>query len=297
VVELAGRLAQQHAHELKKVLGLPGDQADQARTQLQALAQALHHILSSDGEEGGAVGRWRWRRKGEGLSPEEVSLPPWVVRTPADTDVGGLSWCTRPVGKGVCASGCVGLLHPLTRVTCALTQQAADPGGVAPRSGGEAPDPGSRGQQEGPHQHEPRRHCAHSPRPGTPAGPPWCRALSELVQHVLSFLAGGKVEARRDLGCVALVWRSWRGAAVGEEEWGHVASAVVPAVVRRVSEVGARRCVLERSRCHRDRRAPVGNTWSGHLRVEVEVLYVLGGEPGPRAAAVGQHRRLLPTRA
>jgi hypothetical protein len=55
VMELAGRLAQQHAHELKEVLRLPGDRANQARTQLQALAQALNHILitssSSTGDD------------------------------------------------------------------------------------------------------------------------------------------------------------------------------------------------------------------------------------------------------
>jgi hypothetical protein len=57
VMELAGRLAQEHAQELKEVLRLPGEQANQARTQLQALAQAVHHILSTsrsivDGKEG-----------------------------------------------------------------------------------------------------------------------------------------------------------------------------------------------------------------------------------------------------
>jgi hypothetical protein len=55
-MELAGRLAQQHAQELKEVLRLEGDRANQARTQLQALAEALHHILStstssSEGED------------------------------------------------------------------------------------------------------------------------------------------------------------------------------------------------------------------------------------------------------
>jgi hypothetical protein len=47
VMELAGRLAQQHAQELVEVLRLPGDHASQARTKLQALAQALHHILNT----------------------------------------------------------------------------------------------------------------------------------------------------------------------------------------------------------------------------------------------------------
>jgi hypothetical protein len=44
---------------------------------------------------------------------------------------------------------------------------------------------------------------------------------------------------------------------------------------RRVSEVGARRCVLERGHCHRDQRAWVGGTWWGHLRLQVEVWDML----------------------
>jgi hypothetical protein len=39
VMELAGRLAQQHAQELVEVLRVPGDQASQARTNLQGLAR------------------------------------------------------------------------------------------------------------------------------------------------------------------------------------------------------------------------------------------------------------------
>jgi hypothetical protein len=53
VMDLAGRLAQHHAQELKEVLRVPGDQAKQARTQLQALVEALHHILSITSEEEG----------------------------------------------------------------------------------------------------------------------------------------------------------------------------------------------------------------------------------------------------
>jgi hypothetical protein len=60
VMELAGRLAQQHAQELKEVLRLPGDRANKARTQLHALAQALHQLLSipsiSDDEGRGGTG-------------------------------------------------------------------------------------------------------------------------------------------------------------------------------------------------------------------------------------------------
>jgi hypothetical protein len=54
-MELAGRLARKHAQDLKEMLRLPGEEANRARTQLQALAQALHDILTtstgSDGEE------------------------------------------------------------------------------------------------------------------------------------------------------------------------------------------------------------------------------------------------------
>jgi hypothetical protein len=80
VMELAGRLAQQHAQELKEVLRLEGDRADQARTQLQALAQALHHILStstststsSEGEERGDGGATAMEEEVEALPAEEV---------------------------------------------------------------------------------------------------------------------------------------------------------------------------------------------------------------------------------
>jgi hypothetical protein len=73
VMELAGRLAQQHAQELKEALRLPGDRANQARTQLQALAQTLHHILSSDGEERGATAAMVLKEQGAQHSSEEVS--------------------------------------------------------------------------------------------------------------------------------------------------------------------------------------------------------------------------------
>jgi hypothetical protein len=71
VVELAERLAQQ---ELKGLLRLPGDQAHQTRTQLQALAQALHHILSSDGEEEGSAGAMAMEEEAGERPTEEVSV-------------------------------------------------------------------------------------------------------------------------------------------------------------------------------------------------------------------------------
>jgi hypothetical protein len=75
MVELAGRLAQQHAQELKEVLRLPGDQANEARTKLEALAQALHHILmhsTSGGEERGGDRGTAMEEVGEERSMTEV---------------------------------------------------------------------------------------------------------------------------------------------------------------------------------------------------------------------------------
>jgi hypothetical protein len=79
VMELAGRLAQQHAQELKEVLRLEGDRASQARAQLQALAQALHHILGTgpgsggDGAERGSDGAaMAMEEEVEALPSEEV---------------------------------------------------------------------------------------------------------------------------------------------------------------------------------------------------------------------------------
>jgi hypothetical protein len=86
VMELAGRLAQQHAQELKEVLRLEGDRANQARTQLQALAQALHDILSSStttsSSEGGERGSDGARMVAQEVeAPEEVRCrhaDPWL---------------------------------------------------------------------------------------------------------------------------------------------------------------------------------------------------------------------------
>jgi hypothetical protein len=78
MVDLAGRLAQQHAQELKEVLRLPGDQATHARTKLQVLAQALHHILStstsSGEEESGGNGAMAMDEEGGERTVEEVSF-------------------------------------------------------------------------------------------------------------------------------------------------------------------------------------------------------------------------------
>jgi hypothetical protein len=167
-----------------------------------------------------------------------------------------------------------------------LARQAAGPGGLAPGSGGEAPDPGSpRG--EGNKRARTSNSNTISRSPGDTGCPPTplltARHASrtavvsspELLQHVLNFLAGGKPEAREDLGSAALVCRLWREAAMGEELWVRVASDIMPAMRRRVSEVGARRCVLERSHCHRVQRAFVNDSWWSSLRLQVEVWDLL----------------------
>jgi hypothetical protein len=157
-----------------------------------------------------------------------------------------------------------------------LAPQAAGAGGVAAGSVGEAPDPASpRGEGS--------KRARTSTSPGDTGCPPrpliTARHASrtamvsspELLEHVFTFLAGGKTRERRDLGHAALVCRSWRDAALGEELWGRVASEVMPAMRPRVSEVGARRCVVERGLCHRDKRAWVGHRcWFG-VRLQVEV--------------------------
>jgi hypothetical protein len=97
----------------------------------------------------------------------------------------------------------------------------------------------------------------------------------ELLEHVFTFLAGGKTEARRDLGRAASVCRSWREAAMGEELWGLVASVAMPEMGRIISEVGARRSLLDRGHCIRDQRAWVGWTWFYDLRLQVEVWDML----------------------
>jgi hypothetical protein len=80
VMELAGWLAQQHAQELKEVLRLPGDRANQARTQLQALAQLLHNTLctssSGDGEERGSDGAMAMAVEADACTSEKVRLSP-----------------------------------------------------------------------------------------------------------------------------------------------------------------------------------------------------------------------------
>jgi hypothetical protein len=162
------------------------------------------------------------------------------------------------------------------RWAIALARQAGGPLGLASGSGAEAPDSGSpRGEGNK------RARTSHSTSPSPGVTKPLITArhasrtavvLSpELLEHVFTFLAGGKRAARRDLGRAALVCRSWREAAEGEEVWGRVASELMPAMGRRVSAVGARRCVLERGHCDRDQRAWVGGKWWSGLRLQVEV--------------------------
>jgi hypothetical protein len=85
VMELAGRLAQQNAKELKEMLRLPGDQANQARTQLQALAQALDHILNpgSDADQR-ASGGLPMEEGGRERSTEEVRRKAWGMLAHAE---------------------------------------------------------------------------------------------------------------------------------------------------------------------------------------------------------------------
>jgi hypothetical protein len=71
-MESAGRLAQDHAQELREVLRVPGDKADQVRRQLRALARALNHILCEE-EEGVSDGTVAMEEEGEALSLEKVS--------------------------------------------------------------------------------------------------------------------------------------------------------------------------------------------------------------------------------
>jgi hypothetical protein len=166
---------------------------------------------------------------------------------------------------------------------CALARQAVGPGeipsgpGEVPSgTGGEAPDPGSpRG--EGNKRARTSTSSGDTVRPARPlitARQPSRTAVvssPELLEHVLTFLAGGTVEARLELGRAALVCRLWREAATGEEVWERVASELMPGMSRRLSEVGARRCMLERSQCERDQRAWVGGFWWGDLRLQVKV--------------------------
>jgi hypothetical protein len=278
------------------VLRLPGDRANQARTQLQALAQALHHILAtstsssiSDGEREGSADGDRGGR-GRALDGGGKVWARGALLTLRSEDRSA-SWRV--------ALARAGKVEPLTR-GCVCWHGRWGPGGVASGSGGEAPDPGSpRG--EGSKRARTTTSTSTSTSPGDTGCParPLITArhasrtavLSspELLEHVLSFLAGGKEEARKDLGRAALVCRSWREAVGGETLRGRVASEVVPGVRRRVSAVGTRRCVLERGHCIRDQRAWTGETWGAHLRLQVEVwdysnectLFSAEGDTGP----------------
>jgi hypothetical protein len=171
---------------------------------------------------------------------------------------------------------------------CALSRQAAGPGRVASGSVHEAPDPGS---PRGEGNKRARTSISTSTRTITSPGDTGCppRPLitarhasrtavvssPELLQHVFTFLMGSQRAARRDLGRAALVCRLWREATVGEELWEPVAAELMPAMRRRVSEVGARRCVLECGHGYRVQRAFVGERWWWDLRLQVEVWDML----------------------
>jgi hypothetical protein len=151
---------------------------------------------------------------------------------------------------------------------------------VASGSGGEAPDPGSPRGEGNKRARTSTTTTIRPPRPLITARHASRTAVvssPELLEQVFTFLAGGNWKARRDLGRTALVCRSWRDAALGEELWGRVASEIMPAMKQRVSKVGAHRCVVERGLCHRDQRAWVGTMWGGHLRLQVEVWDELDG--------------------
>jgi hypothetical protein len=178
---------------------------------------------------------------------------------------------------------CVRVLHSGRPVGVSLlARQAAGPYGVASGSGGEAPDPGSP-----PGEGNKRARASTSTSPGDTGRPPrpliTARHASrtavlsspELLEHVFSFLAGGKDKAREDLGRAALVCQGWRDAAVGEGLWVRVASEAMPEMGRRVSEVGGRRCMLDHGHCIRDQRAWVGWTYLYKLRLQVEVWDML----------------------
>jgi hypothetical protein len=172
----------------------------------------------------------------------------------------------------------------LTMLVCALAWQAAGLSGVAAGSGGEAPDPASPCGVD-----NKRARTTISTRTSTDTSPggtgcplrPLITARHgsrtavgsspELLEHVLSFLAGGRREARKDLGRAALVCQLWREAAAADELWEVVVSDIMSAMAWRVLAVGARRCVLERTQCHRDLRVYVGDMWWWFLNLQVEV--------------------------
>jgi hypothetical protein len=156
-----------------------------------------------------------------------------------------------------------------------LARQVVATGGVESESGGNAPDAVvPRGESKRARTSTSTSDTGRPPRPlitSRHASRTAVVSSPELLQHVLTFLAGGKIEAREDLGRAASVCRLWREVTLGEELWGRVASEVMPAMGRRVSEVGARRCVLERGLCHRDQRAWGGDLWHRALELQVEV--------------------------
>jgi hypothetical protein len=93
----------------------------------------------------------------------------------------------------------------------------------------------------------------------------------DLMPRVISFLVGGQKEARENVGAAASACRFWRDVAMGNEVWERVASEVMPAMRERISEVGARRWMLERGKCHHDQKAWVGWMCDIELQLQVEV--------------------------
>jgi hypothetical protein len=95
----------------------------------------------------------------------------------------------------------------------------------------------------------------------------------ELMERVLSFVAGGSREAREDVGRAAAVCRVWREAAYGEEVWGRVASEVMPVLGAEGLGLGGdgRGYVMEVGRCMMERRVRWGDEWWEGLRLHVEV--------------------------
>jgi hypothetical protein len=107
VMELAGRLARQHTPEIKELLRSGGDRAKQAHTELEALAQALHHILnnpttttsssssSSDGGERGRDGAMVMEEGSEERTMEEVRCGYGGISCAMHTRCGGALCCMR----------------------------------------------------------------------------------------------------------------------------------------------------------------------------------------------------------
>jgi hypothetical protein len=95
----------------------------------------------------------------------------------------------------------------------------------------------------------------------------------ELMERSLAFVAGGRREAREEVGRAAVVCRVWREAAYGAEVWGRVASEVMPVVGGGGGGRGrdGRGYVAEVGRCLLERRVRWGDDWWQGLRLHLEV--------------------------